>query len=379
MQFAFTDEQQELRRAARRFLESVSSTERVRTAMETEQGYDPEVWQRVAEELGWLALTIPEQYGGIGMSYLDLHPLMEEMGRHVLCAPFFSTVCLGANALLVAGTEAQKKEHLPTIASGETTATLAHTEQNGRADATGIEATFKKDGSDYVLRGEKYYVIDGHTADLLIVAARSEGSRGTEGVSLFLVPGDTSGVTRQWLPTMDQTRRQGSVTLNDVCVPASALMGDEGKGWAPLCRTIDLATTALAAEQVGGAEMCLDMSVEYAKVRKQFGRAIGSFQAVKHKCADMLVRVESARSAAFYASAIAAEGTEELAEAASSAKAYCSDAYFHCAAENIQIHGGIGFTWEHAAHLYLKRAKSSETLLGSPSFHRERVAELMEL
>ena len=247
MQFAFTDEQQELRRAARRFLESVSSTERVRTAMETEQGYDPEVWQRVAEELGWLALTIPEQYGGIGMSYLDLHPLMEEMGRHVLCAPFFSTVCLGANALLVAGTEAQKKEHLPTIASGAATATLAHTEQNGRADANGIETTFKKDGSDYVLRGEKYYVIDGHTADLLIVAARSEGTRGTEGVSLFLVPGDTSGVTRQWLPTMDQTRRQGSVTLNDVCVPASALMGDEGKGWAPLCRTIDLATTALAA------------------------------------------------------------------------------------------------------------------------------------
>jgi alkylation response protein AidB-like acyl-CoA dehydrogenase len=178
---------------------------------------------------------------------------------------------------------------------------------------------------------------------------------------------------------MDQTRRLASVQLDDVRVPSAALLGKEGAGWELCERTLDLARIALAAEQVGAAEMCLEMSVEYAKVRKQFGRPIGSFQAIKHKCADMLTLIESARSAAFYASALAAQGEEDLSEAASSAKAFCSDAFFHCAAENIQIHGGIGFTWEHPAHLYFKRAKASEVLFGAPSFHRERVAQRLGL
>ncbi len=379
MEFRFTEEQQALRNAARRFLQSVSTPERVMAVMETPLGYDRELWDRLSQELGWPALTIPERYGGLGMSTLDLHLLMEEMGRHVFCGPFFSTVCLGTNALLVAGTEAHKEEHLPKIAQGSMTATVAHLEKTGRLGADGIEASYERAGDGYVLNGEKYFVIDGHTADLLVVAAREQGSTGLEGVSLFLVPADTKGVTRQWLPTMDQTRRQASLRLEGVRVPGSARMGEEGQGWAALGRTLDLATAALCAEQVGGAEMCLDMSVDYAKVRTQFGRPIGSFQAIKHKCADMLVRVESARSAAFYANAVASEEPKALAEAASSAKAYCSDAYFHCAAENVQIHGGIGFTWEHPAHLYFKRAKSTETLLGNATFHRERVAQLMEL
>lgn len=379
MDFSFNEEQQELRRSARRFLESVSSTEQVLAIMETEKGYDSEVWKRISDELGWPALTIPEQYDGMGMSYLDLHPLMEEMGRSVLCSPFFATVCLGANALLVAGTEEQKREYLPSIASGSTTATLAYEKRSGREGSGSTGATFKKDGSGYVLRGHKSYVVDGHTADLLIVAARREGTKGAEGISLFLVPAETKGIVRTWLPTMDQTRKQAEIALQDVRLPSAALMGEEGNAVSSLHRILDLAATALSAEQVGGAEACLEMSVEYAKVRSQFGRPIGSFQAIKHKCADMLLRVESARSAAFYASALAAEGSDMLAEAASSAKAYCSDAYFHCAAENIQIHGGIGFTWEHAAHVYFKRAKSSETLLGAPQYHRERVAQLMEM
>jgi len=379
MEFSFSEDQHELRRAARRFLEVASSEERVRAAMDTEQGYDSATWEQLSEELAWTALTIPEEYGGLGMSYLDLYPLMEEMGRALLCSPFFSTVCLGANALLLGGSDAQKKRHLPEIAAGETTATLAYTEKNNRMGANGVAATYSRDGSNYILRGEKSYVLDGHTADLVVVAARAENSKGAEGVSLFLAPGDADGLKRAWLPTMDQTRRLASIELRDLVVPPDALLGEEGRGWSLCERTLDLARIALAAEQVGAAEMCLEMSVEYAKVRKQFGRPIGSFQAIKHKCADMLMMVESARSAAFYASALAGQGEPDLQEAASSAKAFCSDTFFHCAAENIQIHGGIGFTWEHAAHMYFKRAKSAEVLLGTPSCHRERVAKRMGL
>jgi alkylation response protein AidB-like acyl-CoA dehydrogenase len=349
--------------------------------METERGYDPATWAQLSEELAWTALTIPEEYGGLGLSYLDLHPLMEEIGRALLCAPFLSTVGLGANALMIGGSEAQKELYLPGIAAGETRATLAFAEANGRMDAAGVEASYVRNGAGYLLSGAKSYVLDGHTADVLIVAARSErnAGKGAEGVSLFLVPKDAEGVKRKWLPTMDQTRRLASVELLDVMVSDDALLGDEGRGWRLCEKTLDLARIALAAEQVGAAEMCLEMSVEYAKVRKQFGRPIGSFQAIKHKCADMLMLVESARSAAFYASALAAQGGESLEEAASSAKAYCSDAFFHCAAEMIQIHGGIGFTWEHPAHLYFKRAKATENLFGGPAFHRERVAAQMGL
>jgi alkylation response protein AidB-like acyl-CoA dehydrogenase len=379
MEFSFSEDQNELRRAARRFLEVASSEERVRSAMETEQGYDSATWAQLSEELAWTALTIPEEYGGLGMSYLDLHPLMEEMGRALLCSPFFSTVCLGANALLLGGSDAQKERYLPEIASGETTATLAYGEKNNRMDADGVEATYSRTGAGYILRGAKSYVLDGHTAKLLIVAARAEDSKSEEGVSLFLVPGDAEGLKRAWLPTMDQTRRLASLELADVVVPHNALLGQEARGWSLVGRTLDLARIALAAEQVGASEMCLDMSVEYAKVRKQFGRPIGSFQAIKHKCADMLMMVESARSAAFYASALAGQGDADLQEAASSAKAFCSDTFFHCAAENIQIHGGIGFTWEHAAHMYFKRAKASEVMFGAPSFHRERFAKCMGL
>jgi alkylation response protein AidB-like acyl-CoA dehydrogenase len=379
MEFSFSEDQDELRRAARRFLEVESSEERVRAAMETEQGFDSTVWEQLSDELAWTALTIPEAYGGLGMSYLDLHPLMEEMGRALLCSPFFSTICLGANALLLGGNDEQKERLLPGIASGETTATLAYAEDNRLEGADGIGASYSVVEGGYALQGQKHYVLDGHTAKLIVVAARTEPSKGAEGVSLFLVPADAPGLRRTWTPTMDQTRRLARINLDGVTVPRDALLGEEGSGWKLCERTLDLARIGLAAEQVGAAEMCLDMAVEYAKVRKQFGRPIGSFQAIKHKCADMLTMIESARSAAFYGSALAAQGETDLGEAASSAKAFCSDTFFHCAAENIQIHGGIGFTWEHPAHMYFKRAKSVEVLLGDPSYHRERVAQRMGL
>ena len=379
MNFAFTEEQERLRAAARSFLEDCSSSKQVRQAMETERGFDPEVWRRIGAELGWPSVIVPEAYGGLGLSHVEVIVLMEEMGRALLCAPFLSSVCLAGNALLIGGTEEQKHAYLPGIASGETIGTLAFTEANGRWDASAIAATVRRQGGDFVLSGTKTFILDGCSADVLIVAARSEGSRAEEGVSLFVLPADTPGIERRSLCTMDQTRKQAEITLRNVRVPASALMGGEGDGWSALRRTLDLAAVALSAEQVGGAERCLDMSVEYAKQRVQFGRPIGSFQAIKHKCADMLLEVESARSASCYAGWAAAEKSDELPVAASLAKAYCSDAYFHCAAESLQIHGGVGFTWEYDVHLYFKRAKSSETLLGDASYHRELVAQCIGL
>ncbi|MEY2475446.1 MAG: hypothetical protein QOG87_761 [Actinomycetota bacterium] len=367
MNFAFSEEQEELRKSVRKFLEQKSDSPEVRRLMETEEGYDPDVWNQMAQQLGLQGLAIPEEHGGSGYSYVELIVVLEEMGRALLPAPYFSTVALAANAILASGDDSAKKELLPGIASGETIATLAFTEDSGRWDEEGIQMEAKKSGDGYSLTGSKMFVIDGHTANLLIVAARTGA-----GISLFAVDGDASGLTRTALQTMDQTRKQAKVTFADT--PAR-LIGTEGEGGAALGKTLDLAAVALAAEQVGGAQKCLEMAVEYAKVRVQFGRPIGSFQAIKHKCADMLLEVESAKSAAYYAGWAAAEDSDELPVVASLAKAYCSDAYFHAAAENIQIHGGIGFTWEHDAHLYFKRAKSSELLLGDPTYHRELLAQ----
>jgi alkylation response protein AidB-like acyl-CoA dehydrogenase len=374
LNFAFTEEQEALRSQARAFLADHSSAEQVRAAMESELGYDAEVWKRIGAELGWPAVVVPEEYGGLGLSWIELVALMEVMGESLLCAPFFSSICLGGSALVAAGTEEQKAQHLPGIAEGETRATLALTEPSGRWDAGGVETRARREGENFVISGSKRFVPDGQCADLLVVAARREGSRGDEGLSLFLVPGDTAGLERCALPTMDQTRRQAQLELREVRVPAASLMGEEGGAAGALRTVLDLAAVALAAEQVGGAQRCLDLSVEYAKERVQFGRPIGSFQSIKHKCADMLMWVETARSAAYYAGCVAAERTPELAVAASLAQATCSDAYFRCAAETLQIFGGVGFTWEYEPHLYFKRAKSSETLLGDAAYHRERVA-----
>jgi len=310
---------------------------------------------------------------------VELVALMEEMGASLLCAPFFSSVCLAGTTLLAGASQAQKSSILPGLASGETTATVAYTEKNGRWDASAIEALARSEGESWVLSGAKTFVPDGGTADLFVVAAREAGSTGEAGVTLFLVPADASGVARRGLPTLDQTRRQGELVLRDVRVPDASRIGAAGEGWTILATALDRALIALAAEQLGGAQRCLDLSVAYAKERVQFGRPIGSFQAIKHKCADMLVLVESARSAVYYAAAAATADDPEVPVLASLAKAYCSDAYFRGAAESIQIHGGVGFTWEYDVHLYFKRAKSSETLLGDASFHRERIARRIGL
>jgi alkylation response protein AidB-like acyl-CoA dehydrogenase len=369
--FAFSDEQEELRNVVKQFLDNKSSETAVREQMETEAGFDADVWKQMGEQMGLQGLIIPEEYGGSGFSYVELIVVLEEMGRSLLCAPYFSTVVLAANTLIHSGDDAAKSELLPGIAAGETIATLAFTEENGRWDEEGVTTTATADGDGFKLNGTKMFVLDGHTADLILVAARTGA-----GVSLFHVSGDAAGLTRTPLSTMDQTRKQAKLEFADT--PAT-LIGTDGGGWDVLSTVLDLAAVGLAAEQVGGAQMCLDMSVEYAKVRVQFGRPIGSFQAIKHKCADMLLEVESGKSAAYYAGWCAAEMNDELPSVACLAKAYCSEAYFHAAAENIQIHGGIGFTWEHPAHLYFKRAKSSELLFGDPTYHRELLAQRIGL
>ncbi len=367
MNFAFSEEQDQLREFVRSFLEDKSAETAVREQMDTEHGYDEAVWNQMAEQMGLQALAIPEEYGGQGYGFVEQIVVLEEMGRALLCAPYFSSCVLAANVLLQSGDEGAMKSHLPGIASGETRAALAFTEDNGRWDESGVTMQASEAGGSWTLDGTKMYVLDGHTANLLIVAARTDA-----GVSLFSVDAEADGLTRTALSTMDQTRKQAKLEFSEV---AATPIGADGAGWTALQTTLDLAAVALAAEQVGGAQMCLDMSVEYAKVRVQFGRPIGSFQAIKHKCADMLLEVESAKSAAYYAGWCAAEMNDELPQVASLAKSYCSEAYFHAAAENIQIHGGIGFTWEHPAHLYFKRAKSSELLFGDPTYHRELLAQ----
>jgi alkylation response protein AidB-like acyl-CoA dehydrogenase len=366
MNFGFTEEQEELRKMVRRFLEEKSPETEVRRLMATEEGYDPAVWAQMASELALQGLGIPESYGGQGFGPVELYVVFEEMGAALLCAPYFSSVALAANALMRVGTEADQSAYLPGIASGETIATLALTDDAGGWDLAQTSTTAAPEGDGWTVSGVRNYVTDGVLASLILVPAMTAA-----GLSLFAVAGDARGLVREGLPTMDQTRKQARLTLSDV--PAT-LIGVDGGALEGLTTAVQVACAMLAAEQVGGAQRVLDNSVEYAKNRIQFGRPIGSFQAIKHKCADMLLEVESAKSAAYYAAWAAQELNDELAVAASLAKSFCSEAYFHCAAENIQIHGGIGFTWEHHAHLYFKRAKSAELMLGDPAYHRELLA-----
>jgi alkylation response protein AidB-like acyl-CoA dehydrogenase len=371
---AFSDDQRELRRIVRQFLDAKSPEPAVRAQMGTVPGYDPGVWAQMADQLGLQALTIPEEFGGQGYGFVDLVVVLEEMGRALLCAPFFSTSVLATTAVLASGDPDACGALLPGIASGATVATLAFTEphrpsregdRDGGADAGETEAS-RYSGGTWRVSGTKAHVLDGHVADIVLVVARTES-----GLSLFRVASDSEGLTRVPLATMDQTRTQAELHLDGV---TATLIGAEGGAGPVLDRVLDVAAVALAAEQVGGAARCLEMAVDHAKERVQFGRPIGSFQAVKHLCADLLLLVESARSAAYYAAWAVAEESPELPMVASLAKAYCSDAYVAVAAENIQIHGGIGFTWEHPAHLYFKRATSSAVLFGDPTHHRDRIA-----
>lgn len=375
MEFAFSEEQQQLREAARAVLRARSTPERVRAAMESELGYDPELWRELAGELGFAAVLTPEAQGGLGLGQVEVVALVEVMGEFLLCAPFFSSVCLATNAILLTASEAQRQALLPELGEGRRVATLAFAERDAEKGAAGVRACFRREGDSFVLSGAKSFVPDGHSADLLLVPAREAGSEGSAGVALFALAGDTAGLSRRALPTMDATRPLAELELDEVRVPQSAMLGDAANAWPALARTLDLAALALAAEQVGGAQRCLELSVAYSKERVQYGRVIGSFQALKHKMADVMVRVEAARSAVYYAACAAAEGQGSFPLLASMARATASEAYRRAAGEAIQVFGGVGFTWEYDLHLYLKRAYSSAVLLGDADHHKERIAQ----
>ncbi len=375
MEFAFTDEQDQFRAVARRFLSAKSPTTEVRRLMDTADGFDPAVWRQLADDLALTGIHIPERYGGAGFGPVELGIAMEEQGRALLCAPFFSSCVLAAGAILHAADDEQKANLLPAIASGQSRAALAVTEPNGRWDASGVQAVATRTGNGWTIDGVKSYVIDGCSAQQLIVVARNVGSTGAAGLSFFVVDPNAAGVTRTALATMDATRKQAKIAFSRA--PAE-LLGQAGDGADALARTLDDAAIALANEMVGGAQALLDSAVAYANIRVQFGRAIGSFQAIKHKCADMLLDVELAKSAAYYAAQAAADGDPQTPGLASMAKAAASDAYMRAAANTIQIHGGIGFTWDNDTHLWFKRAKSSEVLLGDPNHHRELMLQRLE-
>jgi alkylation response protein AidB-like acyl-CoA dehydrogenase len=368
MQFSFTSEQEEFRSVLRRFLDEKSPPSAVRRLMETEAGWDRAGWHELNQLLGLTAVHIPEAYGGQGFGPVELCIVLEEMGRALLCAPYFATTALAATAIMHAATDAQKRELLPPIAAGDTVATLAFTEPNGRWDTGGIEATATAAGGKFRLDGVKSFVLDGHSADQIVVVARRPGSTGDDGLSFFAVAGDAAGLERRALKVMDPTRKQAQLTFRSV---EAELLGEEGAGAAPFARTMMLAAACLANEMVGGAERLRQSALDYANLRVQFGRSIASFQSMKHKQADMLVDVELAKSAAYTAASAAAEDDADLPALASLAKACASDAYMQTAIHTIQIHGGIGFTWDNDTHLWFKRAKSSEVFLGDPAYHRE--------
>jgi alkylation response protein AidB-like acyl-CoA dehydrogenase len=360
----------ELRNSVRAFLRARWPSSAVHALMDSKCGYDRDVWQQMATELGLHGITLPEEFGGAGGTMAELAIVYEEMGRALLSAPFFATVTLAAQAVMTSGDDAAMARLLPGFADGSRTGTLILSDDLAPWSASSVTLRASRAGASFEIDGTTSMVLDGHVADVILLAARTDA-----GISLFEVDATASGLQKERRDGIDRTRPVAALRFDRV---AATLIGPDGGAEAGLATTSDRAIVALTAEQVGGAQRCLDMAVDYAKQRVQFGRPIGSFQAIKHRCADMLVRVESARSAAMHAAEVATDGGDDLATAASVAKLFCSEAFMSAATDNMRIHGGIGFTWEHDAHLYVRRAKASQLMFGSPSLHAQRLASLVD-
>ncbi|HEV7733882.1 MAG TPA: acyl-CoA dehydrogenase family protein [Candidatus Binatia bacterium] len=370
--FGLSDDQEALQRSAREFLGAECPPALVRDAATSDDGVPRELYRKMAE-LGWMSLLVPEKQGGLGLGTLELALVCEELGRVAAPGPFLTTQLVIA-ALLQAGTAAQRATWLPKLMAGEAHATLAYLEESDRHDAAGVQLKATKSRTGWTLSGTKLFVPEAQGADLLLVAARTKA--GATGVSLFLVEPAAKGVRVKAQQGVDVTRKLGEVVLKNVVVPKDALVGTEHQGWPVLARLIDLAAVGIAADSLGGAQRTLEMAVEYAKVREQFGRKIGSFQAVKHIAAEMVADVEPQRSLVWYAAYAYDHRPKDAARAAAMAKASLGDVYSRTARRSVEIHGGIGFTWEFDLQLWYKRAHANEIAYGDPSFHRERVAEL---
>ncbi len=378
MDFTLTSEQEMLKNSARKFLNNNFTSDYVRKMWENSQGYEPEMWAQIAE-LGWMGLTIPEEYGGLGLTFRDLGLILHEMGRVVMPGPFFSTVVLATELIKTAGSEEQKANYLERIASGKLIATVALYEEGVEWGAEGIKLTSTRKGDNYSLLGKKLFVPDAYSADLIIVAVRTENQvEAGEGISLFLVDPQTEGVEIELLPTMDQGRKLCAVSFLNAIFSSTEVLGEVGKGWSAIETMLIRANIGLSLEMLGGGEKVLEIATEYAKIRIQFGQPIGSYQAIKHKCAEMLLQVESSRSIAEYAAWTVDGNPQEVSKAASIAKTYVGNMYRKAAAATLQILGGIGFSWEHDIHLYYKRALASEAMFGDTVFHLELLASRWE-
>jgi alkylation response protein AidB-like acyl-CoA dehydrogenase len=371
MQFGLTETQLTLKNTVRKFLAAECPPAEVRKLMESETAFDPELWRKMAEQ-GWTGIIFPEEYGGFGMGMVEMAAALEEMGRALLPGPYFSTVLMAGALLDSAANDSQKLQYLGPICRGEAKATVAFLEDSASWSPDGVHLKAVASGGNYVLDGRKLFVTDAAVADFLICVGRLDGA-----LALFLVTAKTPGLRVADLPSIDQTRKLYEVTFDGVTVPRENLLARGDQAQAALGRGREIATVGLVAEMTGGMQRLLDLTVEYAKTRKQFGRPIGQFQAVQHQCADMLLYTESSRSAAYYAAYAIQEGIPEASVAVSVAKAYASDAYREVGNRSIQVQGGMGFTWENDAHLYYRRAKASELMFGDATFHRERIAKLI--
>ena len=375
MEFVPNEEQDMLKTMARDFLEKECPKTLVRELMEDDCGHSAELWKKMAE-VGWLGLTIPEEYGGAGMTFRDLTVLCEEMGRAMMPGPFLSSLILAGMPILDAGSDELKQEMLPKLCSGEAVFTAAVAEEDGDFWAEGVQMRAIRQGNEYVLDGSKLFVADAKAADYILVAARtSRGGAPEDGITLFLVDASEWGIYVAPLQTMDQTRKQYELILTRVAVPDKYIIGEVGKGWQILEKAAMRMTAALCADAVGGSEWVLDTTVNYVKDRVQFGVAIGSFQAIKHKCADMYSALEYSRSLMEWAAEAVREENDNAAVATAMAKSYCGDAYKLITDHGVQCHGGIGFTWDHDMHLYFKRARSFDAAFGDSTYQRELIAQ----
>jgi alkylation response protein AidB-like acyl-CoA dehydrogenase len=371
MQFELTETQQTLKNTVRKFLAAECPMAEVRRLMDTDTAFDAALWRKIAEQ-GWMGMLIPEQYGGFGMGMVEMAATMEEMGRALLPGPFFSTVLMAGTLVEKAGNESQKQKYLGAIARGEAKAAVAFLEDPPYWTPQTVQMKARASAGGYVLDGAKLFVQDAAVADFLVVIARVEGE-----LALFVVARNTPGVAVRPMSSMDLTRKAYEVVFEGVRVASDDMLASGASALDALTRARAIATTGLVAEMTGGMQRLLELTVEYAKTRKQFGRPIGQFQAVQHQCADMLVYTESSRSAAYYAAYAIQEGIPEAPLAVSVAKAYASEAYRETGNRAIQVHGGMGFTWENDAHLYYRRAKVSEQMFGDAAFHREQIARMV--
>jgi len=379
MDLVLSEEQELLRQTVREFVAGRSSLKRIRGLRDAADGvgFSRELWTEMAQ-LGWVGIVLPVEHGGVGLGYLELMVVMEELGRGLMPEPMLGTVLLGAGTLLLGGSEAQQAAHLPAVAAGERLLTVAYQERASRHDLHHVETRAEPAAAGWTLRGEKTQVLDASAADHLIVSARTGGgAHDADGITLFLVPRGAAGMTVEAQSRLDG-RAVGLVRLDGVRVGRDDVVGDVGAGGALLARVVDRAAIALGAEMLGSMTAAFEMTLEYLKTRVQFGVPIGSFQALKHRAARLFVELELTRSAVMHAHRTLDEGRDDaaVARAASIAKARCSDAGMLVAHEAVQMHGGIGMTDEHDIGFFLKRARAAEMTFGDGAFHRDRLGRL---